>query len=353
MKELVVLITTMVLVNCSTSASIKGSSSDGDLSLANQTPGLGSLPARTRDSGVGASTSSGIEGVGPPSNSSSYDNVTSYSSLASLTNDSAGKRPKKPPVPLPKNAMRKAKTVNFKDDVDVVLTDANCNMQTVVEELSADDHGVRYPPTNTPQRGTVVDQTVTVEIETKFPNSFVASKRKQNVPRSQTETLMSGHEIHHCSVGSNISSDSTGSSSLASVLNDSVDAVTSFQTATSVETISAFQRVNGQNFRSSVSSTSSSLSSQSSKSSSHATTAPLLVKTSSKPAHSPMMLSPSSSMSSTSSHNTVPALEEETLKEVPEYDAVGTSSCDKCSEGKCRTVYLHVPGRFLSLFTHF
>ncbi|XP_059171785.1 membrane-associated guanylate kinase, WW and PDZ domain-containing protein 1-like isoform X2 [Physella acuta] len=333
----------MVLVDCNTSPTIKGSSSDGDLSLANQTPGLGSLPARTRDSGVGASTSSGIEGVGPPSNSSSYDNVTSYSSLASLTNDSVGKRPKKPPVPLPKNAMRKAKTVNFKDDVDVVLTDANCNMQTVQEELATDEHGIRHPPTNTPQREPVLAQTVTVEIETKFPNSFVASKRKQTVPRSQTETLMSAHEIHHCSVGSNISSDSTGSSSLASVLNDSVDAVTSFQTAASVETISAFQRANGQNFRSSVSSTSSSLSSQSSRSSSHAVTAPLLVKTSSKPAHSPMMLSPSSSLSSSSSHNTVPAGEEETLKEVPEYDAVGTSSCDKCSEGKCRTVYLHVP----------
>ena len=38
--------------------------------------------------------------------------------------------------------------------------------------------------------------------------------------------------------------------------------------------------------------------------------------------------------------------EEKGQQEVPDYNAVGASTCENCALGKCQTVYLHMPGRF-------
>ncbi|GFR95919.1 hypothetical protein ElyMa_006285000 [Elysia marginata] len=38
--------------------------------------------------------------------------------------------------------------------------------------------------------------------------------------------------------------------------------------------------------------------------------------------------------------------EESVQQEIPDYNAVGASTCEHCVLGKCQTVYLHMPGRF-------
>ncbi|KAH9490588.1 Dynein heavy chain 7, axonemal [Bulinus truncatus] len=354
----------MVLVDSGgKTINMKASCSDGDLSLAKQTQCLGSFPARTRDSGVGASTSSGIEDVDPSSSSSSCDNMVVFGmSTAALSTGPLQdtRKPKKPPVPLPKTAIRKPKNVNFKDDVDIVLADACSIMQTVIEEMdskvSLSQRGPRNGPLIHGQTvGALAEGAVPAvnKVETKFPNSFVATKRKVDPVKTQAAARQAGHHSHQSSVLSNASTDSTGSSSVASVLYDSEDAVTSFQSADSG--IDPLVNKGRHPFRSSVCSNASSASSHSSKSSSGmAVTSPLLIKTAPDLCNkmdSPMLLSPStSSLSSSSSHNVAVGVDEEkppplAIPEVPEYNDVGTTSCEKCSEGKkCQTVYLHIPG---------
>lgn len=353
--------------NSSGANSMKTSRSDGDISLTAQTLGLGSLPARTRDSGVGASTSSDMEGVGTSPSTPGRESVAGFCSStpnALLLSDPGGTRgmqkPKKPPVPFLKQFNRKPKTVNFKDDVDIVTVDSFAGMQTVVEELSSeimDSQCVQCIP-----EVRVVDSCTLSEsprIHTKFPNSFVATRRKNILTGIMTSQSALSRQASETTLFSSIS-DLPSEIPRDSGKNEVEE--TSFRTTGEVEALRVVG-VNGSRghllSRSSLNSTSSSSSSQSSRSS-VATSASIMSSSEPSLGHSLMLLSPSSSsLSSSSSFHGVDRLEAPTSQledqgnivpaEVPEYDAVGASSCDKCPEGKCRTVYLHVPGRFLSV----
>ncbi|XP_035828914.1 striated muscle-specific serine/threonine-protein kinase-like [Aplysia californica] len=471
-------------------AEMKSSSSDGDISLTVQAPGLSSLPARTRDSGFGASISSENDAVPPATSdfSSSYENVTSFCSPPSPVEERrfvepeglclAGSRglqgninipqrpsfpnappvapkpkkkppvpPPKPPVPPPKpkpavKKKPKMKSVNFKDDVDIVPAEPFLGMQTVLEELSCElkegnENSFVYPEVELKSTSFVQAETccqppkpheadactleTAEEVETKFPNSFVATKRKRNAspfPRSLTSPGGLGGtptSLRSSSPApSAFSKPRGGVNSPKKEQDESEDGVTSFRTGATREgrprapvigsERSPFVRpspVQKSFARSSTCSDASSASSASSSSSVSAST-PLLVKTQQMGSvdvspcragvggrgagrggggggrDSPMMpLSPSccsvgssssavssSSSSSSGSLLVAPNFESgivgcgvghQAVPEVPGYEDVGSSStwCEKCPQGKCQTVYLHLPGRFHSVVVVF